>query len=198
MVWRSLYPTPLDGAMRLLACVLGGAQWVFLAGFRGGGDRLLIAARGKFATLLEKDSDEVLEHRFVRGRGFAGSLSGHGGLTGEDELRDVSKSDGVAAGDALGSELPYEIAEEQIDLGSGCETVDVGEKLGGEDLRIDRGNTGSKTVRVIGAEGRARGSLRRAMMLVDQHVATLAFGADVLAMMVDGGANRSVEFGGHS
>jgi hypothetical protein len=29
-------------------------------------------------------------------------------------------------------------------------------------------------------------------------VAALAFGADVLAMMVDGGANRSVAFGGHS
>src|SRR5260370_28885883 len=152
MVGRSLSPTPWDGAMRLLGGVLGGAQGVFLAGCRGGGDRLLIAARGKFATLLEKDSDEVLDLRFVRGRGFAGSLSGDGGLTGEDELRDVSKSDGVAAGDALASELPYEIAEEQIDLVSGSETVDVGEKLGGKDLGIDSGNTGSKTVRVIGAE----------------------------------------------
>src|SRR5260370_1844945 len=167
MVWRSLYPTPLDGAMRLLAGVLGGAPWVFLAGFRGGGDRLLIAARGKFATPLAKASDEVLEHRFVRGRGFAGSLSGHGGLTGEDELRDVSKSDGVAAGDALASELPYEIAEEQIDLVSGSETVDVGEKLGGKDLGIDSGNTGSKTVRVIRRQPWGVLVVGQALVLVD-------------------------------
>ena len=67
-------------------------------------------------------------------------------------MGDVGKSDGIAAGDTLASELPYEIAEEQIDLVSGSETVDVGEKLGGKDLGIDSGNTGSKTVRVIGAE----------------------------------------------
>lgn len=35
------------------------------------------------------------------------------------------------------------------------------------------------------------------MVLVDEHVASLAFGADVLAMMIDGGANRSAEFRGH-
>src|SRR5260370_31872701 len=119
MVGRSLSPTPWDGAMRLLGGVLGGAPWVFLAGFRGGGDRLLIAARGKFATPLAKASDEVLEHRFVRGRGFAGSLSGHGGLTGEDGLRDVSKGDGVAGGDAPARELRAESAAEQMDLVNG-------------------------------------------------------------------------------
>jgi hypothetical protein len=146
---------------------------------------------------LAKASDEAIEHRFVGGLGFVCSLSGHSGLTGEDELRDVGKSDGVAAGDALASELPYEIAEEQIDLVSGSETVDVGEKLGGKDLRVYGGNTRSKTVRVIGAERRAR-AVRGTMMLIDQHVAALASGADVLAMMVDGGANRSVAFGGHS
>src|SRR5712664_2081944 len=101
MVWRSLYPTHLDGAMRRLAGVLCGAPWAFLAGFRDGAGRLLIAALGKFATPLAKASDEAIEHRFVGGLGFVCcTLSGHGGLAGENELGDVGKSDGVAAGDA--------------------------------------------------------------------------------------------------
>src|SRR5260370_42070556 len=126
MVWRSLYPTPLDGAMRLLAGVLCGAPWVFLAGFRDGAGRLLIAAWGKFTTPLAKASDEAIEHRFVRGLRFiCCTLSGHVGLAGVGEVGDVGRSDGVAAGDALARELPYQIAGGQIDLVSGCETFDV-------------------------------------------------------------------------
>src|SRR5260370_23919453 len=101
MVWRSLYSTHLDGAMRRLAAVLCRTLLIILAGLRGGAGRLLIAARGKFATPLAKSSDEAIEHRFVGGLGFVCSLSGHSGLAGEDKLRDVGKSDGVAAGDAL-------------------------------------------------------------------------------------------------
>jgi hypothetical protein len=153
--------------MSRLAAVLRGALWILLAVLRYAGGGLPSAEGGKFATPLAKASDEVLEHRFVRGLGFVGSLSGHGGLAGEDELRDVGKSDGVAAGDALASELPYEIAEEEIDLIRGSETVDVGEKLGGKDLRIDSGNTGSKTVRVIGAEGWAMCAVGQPLVLVD-------------------------------
>jgi hypothetical protein len=106
--------------------------------------------------------------------------------------------DGVTAGDALASKLPDEIAEEEIDLVGGGKTVDVVEKLGGEDFRIDRRNADSETLGVVGAENRARSAICGTMVLVDQHVAAVAFGADVLAMGIDGGANGSAEFGGHS
>ena len=124
-------------------------------------------------------------------------MSGHGGLARENELGDVGESDGITAGDALASKLPDEIAEEEIDLIGGGETVDVVEKLGGEDFRIDGWNGGAETVGVVGAERWARGAGRGTMMLVDQHVAAAAFGADVLAMGIDGSANGSAEFGGH-
>jgi hypothetical protein len=109
-------------------------------------------------------------------------------LAGEDELRDVGKSDGVAAPDAFASELPDEIAQEEIDLIGSCEAVDVGKQLVGEDLGIDSGNGRSETIRALGAERWAR-VVRRAMMVVDQHVAALDFWADVLAMGIDGGAS---------
>jgi hypothetical protein len=89
---------------------------------------------------LAKVGDEAAEIRFFRGFVRGCSLSGHGGLAGEDELRDVSESDGVPAGDALAGELPDEIAEEEIHLVGSGETVDVVEKLGGEDFRIDNGD----------------------------------------------------------
>jgi len=138
---------------------------------------------------LTKASDEVNELRFVRGLRFVCSLSGHGGLAGEDELGDVGKSDGVTAGDALTSELPDEIAEEEIDLIGSREAVVVGKKLVGEDIRIDSGNGGPETVDVVGAERRASGSVRWTVMLIDQHVAALAFRAYVLAVGIDVGAN---------
>jgi hypothetical protein len=138
---------------------------------------------------LAKASDEVNELRFVRGLRFICSLSGHGGLAGEDELGDVGKSDGVTAGDALTSELPDEIAEEEIHFVGSREAVDVGKKLVGEDFRIDSENGGPETVGVIGTERRASGSVRWTVMLIDQHVAALAFGADVLAVGIDTGIN---------
>src|SRR5260370_33497770 len=69
-------------------------------GLRSEAARLLIAERGKFATLLAKASDEANELRFVGGLRFVCSLSGHGGLAGEDELRDVGGSDSGTAGGA--------------------------------------------------------------------------------------------------
>src|SRR4029077_4188858 len=45
----------------------------------------------------------------------------------------------------------------------------------------------------VGAERRALGSVCRTMILVDQHVAALAFGADVLAVIL----NCDAGFGGH-
>ena len=147
---------------------------------------------------LAKASDEASVLRFFQGFLQGGSLSGHGGLARENELGDVGESDGITAGDALASKLPDEIAEEEIDLIGGGETVDVVEKLGGEDFRIDRRNADSETLGVVGAENRARSAICGTMVLVDQHVAAVAFGADVLAMGIDGGANGSAEFGGHS
>jgi hypothetical protein len=132
--------------MSRLATVLRCTLRIIGDGLRRGAARLLIAERGKFTTLLAKASDEANELRFVGGLRFACSLSGHGGLAGENELRDVGKSDGVTACDALASELPDEIAEEEIDLIGGGETVDVGEKLGGENLGIDGWNGRLETV----------------------------------------------------
>jgi len=134
---------------------------------------------------LAKASDEMSELLFGRRLRFIGcSLSGHGRLTCENQLRDVGESDGVTAGDAFASELSDEIAEEEIHFVSGGEAVDVVEKLGGEDFRIDGGNGGSETVSVVGAERRGRGAVRGAMSRVDQHVAALAAGVLELALMV--------------
>ena len=104
-------------------------------------------------------------------------------------MGDIGKSDGVAAGDALASELPDEIAEEEIDLIGGGETVDVGKKLSGEDFGIDGGDTRFETIGVVGAEGRALRAVHGAMVLVDQHVAAVAFGAEVPATGIDGGVD---------
>jgi hypothetical protein len=117
MVPGSLYPTHFGDAMSRLATVLRRALRIIADGLR-----------------------------FVGGLRFVYSLSGHGGLAGENELRDVGKSDGVTACDALASELPDEIAEDEIDLIGGGETVDVGEKLGGENLGIDGWNGRLETV----------------------------------------------------
>src|SRR5439155_8283307 len=115
-----------------------------------------------------KTSDEAIERRFVRALRFvACSLFGHGGLAGEDELRNVGKSDGVTAGDALASELPDKIAEEEIDLIGGGETVDVSEKLGGEDFGVNGRNTRFETIGVIGAERGAVHAVGKPAVLVD-------------------------------
>src|SRR6266446_10240337 len=169
--------------MRRLAGVLCGALWVILAGLRGGAGGLPSAELGKFATPLAQASDEANELRLLRGLWFVCSFSGHGGLAGKDELRDVGKSDGVTAGDALASKLPDEVAEEEIHFIGGSETVDVSKKLDGEDLGIDDGNADSETVGVIGAERWVLRTVRGAMVLVDQHMAVLAAGVLVLTLM---------------
>ena len=177
------------GADPPLLGVLRGALRILVAGLRGGTGRLLSAERGKLTTRLAKARDEAAELRSFRGFLQGGSLSGHGGLAGEDELRNVGEGDGVAAGDALAGQLPDEIAKEKIDLIGGSETVDVSEKFGGEHLGIDNGNGGAETVGVVGAESRAVRAVRVKVILVDQHVAALAFEADVLALVIDGGVD---------
>ena len=163
------------------ATVLRRALGFIPAEFGSGPGQLLTTARGKFAAPLAKASDEAIEHRFVRALRFvACSLFGHGGLAGEDELRDVGQSDGVTAGDALASELPDEIAEEEVDLIGGGETVDVGEKLGGKDFGVD---TRFETIGVIGAERGAVYAVGKAVSCIDQHVTTLAAGVLILALL---------------
>src|SRR5437879_6903278 len=116
-VQRFFWTAQCDAVLAFLrrATVLRRAPGFIPAEFGSGPGQLLTTARGKFAAPLAKASDEAIEHRFVRALRFvACSLPGHGGLAGEDELRDVGQSDGVTAGDALASELPDEIAEEEV------------------------------------------------------------------------------------
>jgi hypothetical protein len=134
---------------------------------------------------------EKAAFRFSLGFLEGGSLSGHGGLAGEDELGNVGESDGVAAGDALASELPDEIAEEEIHLVGSSETIDVRKKFIGEDFRIYNGDGSAETLSVVSTERWAGGSVRRTVIGVDQHVAAPAFGADVLALRIEGSAAGS-------
>ncbi len=152
---------------------------------------LLLVLRGR--TRLEEAFEEIATQ--VLRFDLSCLFPGHGGLGSEKQLGDVGESDGVAAGDAFAGELFDEIAEEEIHLVGGCEAVNVAKKFGSENFRVDSGNTRSETVCVVGAKHRARGSVRGTMNLVDQHVAAIAFRADVLAMEVDGSACRSAGFG---
>jgi hypothetical protein len=144
---------------------------------------LLAGGTARAAETLDQIAIEIL--RFFLGYGF----SGHGGLASEKQLRDIGERDGVATGHALAGKLFDEIAEEEIHCIGGCEAVDVAEKLGGEDLGVDSGNGRFQTADVVGAERRALSAVRGTMMLVDQHVTAVAFGAAVLAMGIYGGAD---------
>jgi hypothetical protein len=109
----------------------------------------------------------------------------------KEQLAEIGQGDGVAAGDAFAGELFDEIAEEEIHGIGGGEVFDLAEKLGGEGFGIEGGTLRFETVYVVGAESRALLSIRRAVMLVNQHVATLA--ARILVLAVRFG----VMFGGH-
>jgi hypothetical protein len=131
---------------------------------------------------LAETGDEAIEDRLARGLRFVCcSLFGHGRLAGENQLRDVGEGDGIATCDALASELPDEIAEEEIHFIGGGEAVDVVEKLGGEGFGVDKGNLGSETVGVESAESRWSGSV--AMIGINQHVTALAAGILELALI---------------
>ena len=118
---------------------------------------------------------------FIGGLRFVCSLPSNSGLAGENELRDVGKSDGVTAGDALAGELADEIAKEEIHFVGSGEAIDVGQKLGGEDFRIDKGDLGEETFGVEGAERRWSGSVT--MIGINEHVAALAAGVLELALI---------------
>jgi hypothetical protein len=114
---------------------------------------------------------------------------GHGGLAGENQLRDVSEGDGVTAGDAFAGELSDEIAEEEIDLVRGGEADNVGEKFCSKDFGIHGGNGCFEAAGVVRAKCGPPGTVRGAMIFVNQHVTAAALGANVLAIKIDGGAN---------
>jgi len=117
------------------------------------------------------------------------NLSHQGRETVEKQLGNVRQSYGVAASDAFARELLDEVAEEEVHGTGGGEVIDLAEKFGGEGFGVNSGNGGSETAGVVGAERWAHGVVRGTMILVDQHVTAVAFGADVLAMVIDGGAN---------
>jgi hypothetical protein len=142
----------------------------------------------KFRAALEKAAGEFDALRFFLGFIFSRNLSLQSGKAVEEELGNVGQGNGVAAGDAFARELFDKIAEEEIHGLGGGEVIDLAEKVGGEEFRVDSGNGGSETIGVVGAERRARGSVRETMMIVDQHVAAIAFRADVLAVVIEGGA----------
>jgi hypothetical protein len=97
---------------------------------------------------LEKAVGEAPAFGFIAGCFF----SGHGGLAGENQLRDVGESDGIATRDALASELSDEIAQEEIHFIGGGKAVDVVEKLSGENLGVHHRSSRQQTAGVVGAE----------------------------------------------
>ena len=107
----------------------------------------------------------------------------------EEQLAKVGQGDGVASGNAFASELFDEIAEEEIHGTGGGEVIDFREEIGGEKLRVDRGNIGAKAAGVVGAERRAFRAICGTLTTVNQHVTAVAFGADVPAKGIDGGAS---------
>jgi hypothetical protein len=113
---------------------------------------LLGRGAGRAAEALEEIAPKIF--RFLLGRLFCG----HGGLAGQNQLRDVGQGDSVAPGDALARELPDEIAEEEIHLIGGRKAVNVAEKLCGEDLRVHDGNS-LEALCVVGAERGPAGSV---------------------------------------
>ena len=112
----------------------------------------------------------------------------HGG---EEQLRHVSESDGVAAGDTFVSELLDEVAEEEIHLVGGDKLMNAVEKLGGDDGGVGTGNARFEFAGVIGAHSGVSGAVGGAVMFVDGHVAMLATSVLVLALRI------GVKFRGH-
>src|SRR6266480_4163793 len=113
-------------------------------------------------------------------------------LQGRQPFPRVGQSDGVAACDTFAGELLGEIADEEIHGTGGGGVIDLGEKFGGEDLGLHHGDSGSKTVGVVGAERRARGAIRGPMIRIDQHVTALGAGVLVVALRI------GMLFWGHS
>jgi len=177
-----LYPISRRNARGALAALCGGSWIIGSLVRRPSGGSHVDAGRvaSKFLDALEQPSGEA--HVFVFF--LCCSFSGHGGLAGEDQLRDVGEGDGVTTGDALARKLPDKFAEEEIHFIGGGEAVDVIKELGGEHLRIHHGLSRLETAGVVGAERRAGGAICWAMIGGNEHVATAAAGALVLALLI--------------
>jgi len=95
-----------------------------------------------------------------------------GGDTVEEELRDVGEGHGVAAGDALVSELGDEISEEGVDGVGVSEVSDVVEEFVGDGFVLETARL-HLLANVVGAEG--------GVGIRSEHAAAMAFTVDVLA-----------------
>lgn len=145
--------------------------------------------RGGFGGDLRGGWAEASE-RF--GDGFPESLTGLAGANGlvlllnagngiEKELREVADGEGVAAVNALASELLDGVGEEGVDAVGGVEVAGRVEKFGGDGFGI--GLRGEVLLKVMGAKGVMRGS--------DGQAAAATGGVEVSALV---GASR---FGRH-
>jgi hypothetical protein len=129
------------------------------------------------------------------GDGFAEGLLGLTGAHGlvfllnagdgvEEELREVADGEGVAAVNALASELLDDVGEERVDAVGGVEIAGSLEKLSGERFGIGLG--GLRLTEVIRAK----------RFVVDaKHAAMLAARTNVLALI--GSDEFGGDFGGH-
>lgn len=106
----------------------------------------------------------------------------HGGKGIEKELRNVGEGNGIAAGDALAGELFDEMAEKAIHRVCIGEVLDPSEEIRGNGFRIGSGNTHVIAVRMIGAERGVRISIPGSKVRIKEHVATAAFGTDMLTV----------------
>ena len=186
----------LAARLRLTSCTVFtwvGSRLPVSANDDGAIGGLLKATCSTFAGLLANESVDASGFLFFRGFFLGRGRSFQSGEAIEEQLGNVSQGNGVATGDAFAGELFNEIAEEEIHGSRSGEILDVAKKVGGKDFGLHDGNGDAKPVSVVGAERRAAGSLRPAMILVNQHVAAVAFGADVPTLMIDGNAR----FGGH-
>lgn len=104
----------------------------------------------------------------------------HAGNGVEEHLREVAHGEGVGAVDALARELLDGVGEERVDAVGGVEVAGAVEELSGKSFGI--GLRGASLTKVIGAKG---------FVVNAEHVAAIAAGAEVLAL-VGGG-----EFGGN-
>ena len=133
--------------------LLWSGGFLFRGGLRGG-------LRGGRAEASERFGD-----------GFPESLPGLAGANGlvlllnagngiEEELREVADGEGVAAVNALASELLDGVGEEGVDAVGGVEVAGGVEQLGGDGFGI--GLRGEVLLKVMGTKGVMRGSYGQA------------------------------------
>src|ERR1700682_5327179 len=106
----------------------------------------------------------------------------HGGEGIEKKLRNIGECNAVAAGDALAGELFDEMAEKAIHRICIGEVLDPSEEVRGDGFGIGSGNTHVAAVRMIGAKRGVRISIRGSKVRIQEHVATSAFGTDMLTV----------------